>query len=197
LLSKVQYRFPFDEIPRLSKVKTDEGKLSLYNHILSIILVFTILIAIVITIYIIVIPKQGEQFTEFYILGETGEATDYPTSIILEKVYPLQIGIGNHEFRNVTYSVEIWATMMQARESSENPVITRMQQLDQFTVTLHDNETRNIPYNISLHESDYNRIEFLLFNENHSDGGVAGIERINASYRDLHLWVSVEDQTVK
>jgi len=32
-------------------------------------------------VYVIVTPKQGEKFTEFYILGPEGMADDYPTDL--------------------------------------------------------------------------------------------------------------------
>jgi len=48
-----------------------------------------------------------------------------------------------------------------------------------------------LPYNVSAISPGFNRIEFLLFNESVPDETVRGMERINQSYRDLHLWVKV------
>ncbi len=50
-----------------------------------------------------------------------------------------------------------------------------------------------IPYNLSLNKTGYNRVEFLLFNETVPGPEVTGSDRINASYRDLHLWVTVKE----
>ena len=33
------------------------------------------------TVYVIVTPKEGEKFTEFYVLGSGGKAEDYPTNL--------------------------------------------------------------------------------------------------------------------
>ena len=33
------------------------------------------------TAYVIITPKEGEKFTEFYILGPNGTASDYPTEL--------------------------------------------------------------------------------------------------------------------
>lgn len=63
--------------------------------------------------------------------------------------------------------------------------------IDQFTVTLSHNETRELPWEFSVPSAEYNRLQFLLFNETVPGPGVAGQDRINASYRDLHLWLQV------
>jgi hypothetical protein len=67
-----------------------------------------------------------------------------------------------------------------------------MDPMDQLSVTLAHNETRIIPYTLSLKKTGYNRLEFLLFNESVPGPDVTGSDRINASYRDLHLWVTVQ-----
>jgi hypothetical protein len=36
-------------------------------------------------------------------------------------------------------------------------------------------------------------VEFLLFNEGGPGLDVTGSDRINASYRDLHLWITVRE----
>ncbi|GAI18944.1 unnamed protein product, partial [marine sediment metagenome] len=48
------------------------------DRILSIILVVAVLGALGMLGYVIAAPKVGEKFTEFYILGLSGKATDYP-----------------------------------------------------------------------------------------------------------------------
>jgi hypothetical protein len=68
-----------------------------------------------------------------------------------------------------------------------------MDPLGQVSLTLAHNETTIIPYNISLYKTGYNRVEFLLFNENVPGPEVSGSDRINASYKDLHLWVTIKD----
>jgi hypothetical protein len=50
-----------------------------------------------------------------------------------------------------------------------------------------------IPYNLSVNTTGYNRVEFLLFDENVPGYEVSGSNRINASYRDLHLNFKYEE----
>ncbi len=51
------------------------------DRIISVILVISIILAISMTVYVIVTPKEGEKFTEFYVLGPNGTASDYPTNL--------------------------------------------------------------------------------------------------------------------
>ena len=43
------------------------------------------MLALSVTVYVIITPKEGEKFTEFYVLGPGGMAEDYPIKL-LEKV---------------------------------------------------------------------------------------------------------------
>ena len=47
----------------------------------------------------LVSPKVGEGFTEFYILALDGKATDYPEEV------KVTLGIVNHEYRQMSYRV--------------------------------------------------------------------------------------------
>ena len=61
---------------------------------------------------------------------------------------------------------------------------------DRLSFTLAYNETMTIPYNLSVKKTVYNRVEFLLFKENFYSPDLIGSDRINASYRNLHLGVT-------
>ncbi len=159
------------------------------DRILSIILLIAIIGAIGTTIYVILVPKEGEKFSEFYILGEKKMAADYPDILFTGTEYPMYIGVGNHEFRNVTYMIETYLVNMQFDEQTNTSTITSMDRQDQIPVFLIHNETTILPYNLTSSKTGYNRIEFLLFNESIPSDTVTGFDRINASYRDLHLWV--------
>ena len=74
---------------------------------LTIILILVIIISISALVYIIVIPKQGEKFTEFYILGPGGKAYDYPTSVPMGDRSTVIVGVVNHEYIPVNYTMHI------------------------------------------------------------------------------------------
>jgi len=132
---------------------------------LSIILIIAIVAAVATTIYVIAVPKEGEKFTEFYILGPEGKAADYPTRFPVGQEQSLIIGIGNHEYRNVTYTVETILLNQTFDPATNTSMISAYLPLDSFTATLVHNETREFPYNFTVNDQQYNRLQFLLFNE--------------------------------
>lgn len=161
------------------------------DRTLSIILVIAIIAAVATTIFVIVVPKEGEKFTEFYILGEEGMAADYPTRFFAGSPQHLTIGIGNHEYRDINYWVETWAMNQEWIETTNTSVIHSMALLDRFEVPVADNTTEEILYNFSISDQNANRLQFLLFNTTPPSDVVQGADRVNASYRDLHLWIDV------
>ena len=77
------------------------------DKILTIILIISIVLAVSMTVYVIAMPKEGEKFTEFYVLGPNGTADNYPTDLRVGEEGEVIIGIVNHEYANVTYQLEV------------------------------------------------------------------------------------------
>jgi uncharacterized membrane protein len=165
---------------------------SRYDKILSTVLVLAIIAAIGTTVFVIAVPKEGEKFTEFYILGTGDKAAEYPTQFPAGQEQSMIIGIGNHEYRNVTYTVETILLNQTFDPATNTSIIFAYQPLDSFTATLLNNETREFPHNFTVNDPQYNLLQFLLFNETVPSENVTGSDRINASYRDLHLWITVK-----
>ena len=164
------------------------------DRVLSLVLLVAILAAVATTVYIIVVPKEGEKFTEFFILGEKNRAADYPTRLAAGETGTLSIGIGNYEYRNITYTVETYLMAMTFDEKTNTSSLQAMDRLDRFTVPVSHNQTVITPYSFSAKKTTYNRIEFLLFNGTVPDDRVKGMDRINQSYRDLHLYVTIRSR---
>jgi uncharacterized membrane protein len=161
------------------------------DRVLSLVLLIAIVAAVATTVFVIVIPKEGERFTEFFILGDKGKAADYPSQLVAGENASLFIGIGNHEYRNITYTVETWLVDMNFDETTNTSTLVKMDRLSRFTTGLAHNQTTILPYSFVPGKTGYNRIEFLLFNGTIPGDEVQGMDRINASYRDLHLWVII------
>jgi len=161
------------------------------DRILSIILLIAIIAAVATTIFVIVVPKDGEKFTEFFILGEKSKAADYPTRLATGEPGSLFIGIGNHEYRNITYTVETYLVTMTFDEKTNTSSLQAMDLLDRISVPVTHNQTIITPYTFTAKKIGYNRIEFLLFNQTVPDSSISGMDRINQSYRDLHLWLTI------
>ncbi len=160
------------------------------DRVLSIVLVAAVLVAVGTTIFIVVVPKEGEKFTEFYILGPKGKAADYPTEFMAGTPQTVLIGIGNHEYRDITYTVETFAVESRFDDATNQSTIVSATRLDRFSVTVPHNQTVEQPYSFRIMDSDTNRLEFLLFKETPPEE-IPKNNLTSAGYRDLHLWLRV------
>ena len=137
------------------------------DKILSIILIISIILAISATIYIIVTPKEGEKFTEFYILGAGGKASDYPTNLTIGQSGTIIVGIVNHEYSNVTYNLLV--KFNGTTVTSKNITLTNGQKWEE-----------PLTFNASTLGKNQ-KLELLLYKLPDQD----------KAYRSLHLWVDV------
>ena len=139
------------------------------DRALTVILIITIIISISALIYVIVTPKQGEKFTEFYILGPGGKAYDYPTNVTVGNKSSVIVGVVNHEYAEVNYTMRL--------QLNNSTILSQ-------ELTLQNNQTWERPERYSLDKpGDNQKLEFLLYKE----------RNFTAPYRDLHLWVNVSD----
>ncbi|MDV2482110.1 DUF1616 domain-containing protein [Methanoculleus sp. Wushi-C6] len=160
------------------------------EQVLSLLLIAAVLLATATTVYIVVNPQEGERFTEFYILGPTGKAANYPTEFMAGTPQTVIIGIGNHESRDITYTVQTFAVKSRFNGATNKSVIVSATPLDRFSVTVPNNRTVEQPYTFRIMDSDVDRLEFLLFMEApQAEIPVANLTR--AGYRNLHLLLRV------
>lgn len=139
------------------------------DRILSVILVISILVAIGMVVYVIVTPKQGEKFTEFYILGPGGKADEYPTTLRVGEEGRVLIGIVNHEYATVEYRLEV--RLGDTRLTNES-------------FPLSHNETWERPFTFKPAVVGENqKLAFWLFKVGANE---------TEPYRSLHLWVDVK-----
>ena len=162
-----EYRFVVDFRALFKSIKesfkTADSKV---DKILTIILIISIVLAIAMTVYVIITPKEGEKFTEFYVLGPNGTADDYPTNLKVGEKGEVIIGIVNHEYANVTYQLEMGLNG---------------KGIDEKSIELVHNETWESPFVFqSVEAGEDQKLEFLLYKE--------GVKEV---YRSLHLWVDV------
>jgi len=145
-----------------------EGQL---DRMLTVILLICIVASVAVLAYVVAVPKQGEKFTEFYILGPDGKAEGYPEWFHLNESRPVIVGVVNHEYRNVTYDLVVVL-------NDSNDIMP----LYTDRLTLEDNQTWQKTINIQPGRVGTDmEVQFLLY----ADGNMT------APYRDLHLWVSV------
>lgn len=139
---------------------------------LTIILVIAILGAIGVLAYTIIIPKVGETFSEFYILGAGGKAENYPSQLTIGETANVTVGIVNHENKETNYQVVI--------------LVAGQQNTQKGQILLVDGEKwENAMVFTPISAGDNQKVEFLLFKDN---------ETQTPAY-SLHIWVNVKDNT--
>ena len=118
------------------------------------------------TIYFALTPAVGDHFTEFYVLGSSGKAADYPTNLTLGSTGTVILGLVNHEYEVINYTVVI---------KLGDDVIGTMN-----NITLSNNEKWEVNYTYAPTTAGRLKLEFLLFKE--------GVE---TPCQNLHLWITV------
>jgi uncharacterized membrane protein len=177
----------------------------------NVILVVFIVLIVVLLVYVIVRPKTGEQFTEFYILNSKGMAENYPIYLNAGENASVILGLANHEGQAIHYTIEVWllnqTTHFNATAKQNESIYTHAWFIDKITVILNqtpaDIEKRweqqwEYNYTFSLNKIGENlKLQFLLFktptadyNQNEDYHNIIE-EKINTAYRETHFWVSV------
>ena len=182
-----RYTIPVPEIRQTMQNEWAMRNGSKRERILFFVSIFAIGLVVLSTVLVITLPKSGEKFSEFFILGENRTADSYPRVITPDISYPMYVGIGNHEFRTINYSVEIYFVPKTVNETTIAPSQPVTILVKTYSVTLHHNETSVIPFDLNVPNTSYNRVDFLLFDEKTPDHDITGLNRVNASYRNLHL----------
>jgi len=132
-------------------------------------------------------PRTGERFTEFGILGEGGEADDYPNNLTVNETGTFSVTVVNREYERVNYTLvvglgytyedmerEIEHTDYKFELPSNNSYI-------QTDLELEHEEKWNQTMNYSVGEEGVYKLSFFLLRE----GEV---------YRNLHLWIEITEQ---
>ena len=160
------FSLPFDLIHKIimEEFNASKGK---SEKILAWILILSIVLAIGMMIFVITTPKIGEKFTEFYILGPNGKAENYPIQLKYGSNVDILVGVVNHEYDRVNYTVKVALDTEILHETSfyldHN---TTWENYISFAPDKVGNETE---------------LEFWLFKD----------DDFVSPYRDLHLWVNV------
>ncbi|MCZ7399995.1 MAG: DUF1616 domain-containing protein [Candidatus Methanoperedens sp.] len=148
------------------------GEKNRTDKILTIVLILSIMVSLFTLVYVIVTPKQGEKFTEFYLLGPKGKAADYPGEVIPGNPINLIVGIVNHEYSDMNYTLKV--------QIKNNTFLERK-------ILLPHNETWEKPVSFTINNTGSNlKLEFLLYRE----GNVT-------PYRETHLWVNSSIEEIK
>ncbi|MCX9083372.1 MAG: DUF1616 domain-containing protein [Candidatus Methanoperedens sp.] len=169
LSQNMRFEVKFKEMGNSLKTELFAKPENRIDKLLTIVLLISILASVIMLVYVIVTPKQGEKFTEFYLLGPDGKAQGYPTNLTTGKTGSVIVGIVNHEYQPVNYTLQV-----NINEEKLN---------EQQVQTLH-NQTLEQQVNFTpVHAGTGLKLQFLLYRN----------DNITQPYRDTHLWVNVKN----
>jgi uncharacterized membrane protein len=154
------------------KAKVLEKSESKTDKVIAFIFVLSMLASIGSLAYIIGNPKEGEHFTEFYILGNNSTIGDYPTEFVQGEKGTVTVGIINHEYRPMDYTIDVRLENRSLPESQKQ-------------ISLGNNMSWEEPVTFTPPLKGKNmKLEFLLFNETEK----------TIPYRNLNLWINVTEE---
>jgi uncharacterized membrane protein len=145
--------------------KMNFGRMKIIDLILNIVIISLILLTTGVIYQTIAMPKVGEKYTEFYILNSSGYANNYPENITINSNTTLLVGVANHEYSNINYTVQV--TLDKELLNSEN-------------LTLYNSEKWERYMTFSIARTGDMELKFLLYKEND----------LKVPYREVHLWVN-------
>ncbi len=135
--------------------------------------------------YVVLTPRPGETFTEFYLLGPGGNASGYPTNLTVNGTGRVIIGVVNHEAATVNYTVRVDLVgvriVYNATAGFNETVEVNRTTWSSFPLTLADGQNWTRPYTFSIATVGPWKVQFLLY----KDGD------FSSAYRELHLYVRV------
>lgn len=146
----------------------------------------SIIFASSVLVYVATTPGPGEQFTEFFILGPGGKAGSYPTDLNVSEEGTVIIGVVNHEFDRLDYTVitdrvEVVVVRNETGGFNETVEVGSPITMAWFNLTLDHESNWTLPYAFSIDAPGLWKLRLLLFR----DGDLATV------YRSLHLFVTV------
>ncbi|EKQ51471.1 MAG: Protein of unknown function (DUF1616) [Methanobacterium sp. Maddingley MBC34] len=118
------------------------------DRTLSIIIVIFLIIGLLGIFYIILTPNETEKYTEFYLLGQNGNAGDYPTNLTTGESGNLTVGVVNQEHSTSSYQMMI---------------IGNNKTLKTENFTLMNGQKKEIPFEFTAEYSGQYKLEFNLY----------------------------------
>ena len=148
-------------------------------------LVTSVLVSATVLGVVISLPRPGDRFTAFGILGPEGRISNYPTDLNTSEEGTVIIEVLNHEFETVGFQLKVdlvgVATVWNETSSLNETVEVNRTTLTWFKMTLDHDTVWNRSYSFTIEAPGSWKLQLLLF----KDGDMA------APYRSVHLFVTV------
>jgi uncharacterized membrane protein len=156
---------------------------------LNVLLVISLVVAVSAVGYAVAVPKQGESFSEFYLLTEEDDgelvADGYPTEFVAGESQSLVVGIGNQEHQRESYTVLVELHDVEVENNSTR--VLERERLRTFETELAHNDTWQRRHSVTPElTGERLRLTYLLYR-----GSPPATPTVDNAYRELHLWVNV------
>jgi len=164
------------------------GEYSSLDRALTLILVSSMVLAIVTVVYVAIAPRPSEGFTQFYLLGSSGNASSssYPFRLNVSELATLFIGIANHEAANENYSVRVdlvGVLLVYNMTAGVNETVEHNRTTwSWFNVSVANGQNWSQPYAFRINTTGLWKVQFLLFKNGD----------LYSAYRETHLFVRVQ-----
>lgn len=186
-----RFRVPYREWVEAGRSELFEPETRV-DAALNVALALSVVLAVASVGYAVAVPKQGETFTEFYLLtqNETGAlvADDYPQNFTVGQAQSVHVGIGNNEYEPFEYTVVV--VTQDVRFENNSTTVLREREVDRYRTRVTHNETwlerRAVAPTLT---GERLRLAFLLYR-----GEVPADPTVDNAYRELHLWVNVSER---
>jgi uncharacterized membrane protein len=169
-----RWRLPVEERPALAVnlgLKSWWAAQDRAGRVLHGVLGGALLLALIAAAAIVLSPRPGEQFTEFYVLGSEGLAESYPREAAPGEALSVTVGIANREGEAAQYRVE-------AQVDGEQIGTTG-------SVSLWDRQVWEAQLIFTLPQvGEDQQIVFLLYRDGEPE-----------PYRKLQLWIDIVEET--
>jgi uncharacterized membrane protein len=137
------------------------------SYVLAVVVAASLMIVVVAETVSMTRPQSGDAYTEFYLRGADGSASNYPKQALAGAPITVTVGIGNHEGVRLFYTVTVMTDKQVIGISS--------------IVALNNGSTWEQPMSFVLPEGgNHQRVDFELWRQGAS-----------SPYRSLTLWVDV------
>jgi len=136
-------------------------------------------------VYVAISPVPAQHFTEFYILGPGGNASDYPTNLSVNETGIVILGIVNHEATTVTYTARVDLVGVRIQHNStlgyNQTFEVNRTTMSWYNLTLAEGRNWTQAYDLRISYPGLWKVEFLLFKDSN----------IPSPYRQLYFYVRV------
>jgi uncharacterized membrane protein len=138
------------------------------------VLLLLLTVSLIGVLYVAVNPPQStDPYTEFYLLGPEGNASDYPTQLQPGESGTVIVGVTNHEGQPTTYEIRVVDM-----NTSDNKTLATASQ------TIQPGETWERSVTFSLEQPGRHRIQFQLYKDDIRE----------EPYLTTRLWINVTNE---